>query len=445
MEVFTIILYKPERQFMEPNEMVLDPAIENKFSVIVNGTKCVGYRFSIYDSADTLVEDASTEKVLLETPLFNDDVLEVSVKSGAFTAGNEYKWQIALYANDLPVTNVDTEKDTIAVSNHNLNNGDMIYVSSDDTLPAPLEAFKVYYVHRVDKDTIAIFEYLEGAKNDSGRIDLTAAGAGNITISSVAISDQVPFTAYDKPVFTLKVDTITSRVFEFIPEYKHPQNIPVNHYRVLIYDGNTVSEDTGEIYSSNMKYRADGLLTGSDVSIEFVATNDVGQVCSTGRVPLVIDYNIALLDIHPVAKNDLNKSAIELNWDKLVQIIGKTTGRVFYQYDYMEDGNIALKLYENATLTFEGIEVNAEGSPPLFTFSPERNFSGVIFRLNNSKDPNKYYEVGYDGSHFYRNINGVYFYDVAYTMDSNKVYLVACLPDRVYVDEIGTRIPQSEE
>jgi len=104
LEVFIIILYKPERQFMEPNEMVLDPTIENKFSVLVNGTKCIGYRFSVYDAADALVEKASTEKTLLETPLYNDDLLEIPVATDVFTAGNEYKWQIALYANDVIAT-----------------------------------------------------------------------------------------------------------------------------------------------------------------------------------------------------------------------------------------------------------------------------------------------------------------------------------------------------
>ena len=445
MEVFNIILYKPERQFMEPNEMVLDPTIENKFSVLVNGTKCIGYRFSVYDAADTLVEKASTEKTLLETPLYNDDLLEIPVAADVFTAGNEYKWQIALYANDIIATNVDIEKDTITIANHNLNNGDMIYISSADTIPAPLEAYKGYDVHRVDTDTIAVFEYLVGAKNDAGRIDLTDAGAGEITVSSVAVSDQIPFSAYDIPTLTLKVDPITSRIHDFVPEYNHPQNIPINHYKIIVYDGDIISDETEEIYSSNMKYHADGLLTGGDVSIEFIATNDIGQVCTTGKVPLTVNYDIALLDIKPIAENNHDKSAIELMWGKLIQIIGKTTGRVRYQYDYMTDGNIALKLFENATLTFDGINVLAAGSPPLFTFSPERDFMGVIFRLNNSKDPTQYYEVGYDGSHFYRNINGLFFYENAIELDYNKVYLVACLQDGIYVKEIGTRVPQNEE
>lgn len=445
MEVFIIILYKPERQFMEPNEMVLDPTIENKFSVLVNGTKCIGYRFSVYDAADALVEKASTEKTLLETPLYNDDSLEITVAADAFAAGNEYKWQIALYANDITATSVDIEKDTITVANHNLNNGDMVYISSTDKAPAPLEAYKVYYVHRVDKDTIAVFEYLEGAKNDAGRIDLTDAGAGEITVSSIAISDQIPFSVYDIPKLTLEVPNITSRIHDFIPVYSHPQNIPVNHYKVIVYDGGAISDETEDIYSSNIKYHADGLLTGGDISIEFVATNDIGQVCTTGKIPLTVSYDVALLDIKPIAENNHDKSAIELMWDRLVQIIGETTGRIHYQYDFMNEGNIALKLFENATLTFNGINVLASGSPPLFAFSPERNFTGPIFRLNNSQNPKLYYEVGYDGSHFYRNINGVFFYENAMELDYNKVYLVACLQDSVYVREIGSRVPQIEE
>ena len=446
MEVFTIILYKPERQFMDPNEVVLNPAVENKFSVTINGTKCIGYRFSVYDSADAIVSKASTDKILLANPLYNDDLLEITVAANSFTAGNEYKWQITLYAKDIIATKVDTTNNTITVSNHNLSNGDMIYVSSTNKAPAPLEAYKTYYVHRVDKDTIAVFEYLEGAKNDAGRIDLTDAGSGTITISSIAISDQIPFSIYDVPTLTLEPPQITSRVYDFVPKYEHPQNIPVNHYKVVVYDGEEISDETGEIYSSNMKYRANGLIPGNEVSIEFIATNDIGQVCSTGRVQLSVNYDIALLDIQPVAENNSEKAAVELAWDKLVQIIGATTGRIYYQYDYMKEGNIALKLYDNATLTFDGIGVSAQGSPPLFTFSPEnKSFNGPIFRLNNSENPKQYYEVGYDGYRFYRNINGLYFYDSYIDLNPQKVYLVACLQDKIYVKEIGTRVPQIEE
>ena len=419
--------------------MVLDPTIENKFSVIINGTKCVGYRFSVYDAADALVEKASIEKTLLETPLYNDDLLEISVAADVFTAGNEYKWQITLYAEDLPATGIDIENNTITCQNHNLSNGDMVYVSSTETLPAPLEEYKTYYVYRVDKDTIALFEYLEGSKNDAGRIELTEPGEGEITVSSVAVSDQIPFTVYNIPTITLTTGVINSRICDFVPVYTHPQRIPVNHYRVVVYDGNIISEQTENIYSSNMKYRLDGLIPNQNISIEFIATNDIGQVCSTGKVKLTIQYDIALLDLIPEAINNYERASVDLNWGKLVQIIGKTSGRIRYLYDFMKEGNIALKLYPDASLVFEDINISAGGSPPVFLFSPEKDFSGVILRLDNSQDENKFYEVGYDGSRFYRRINGLYFYESVMELKPENVYLIACLTERVYVKEVGMR------
>lgn len=128
-----MLIYKPARQFMTPNNVPIEPAVDNEFSLSIDGQICKAYRFTAYDLENKLVEAASSGRVDLPEPLYDGDILRHTVAADVFTAGSTYKWQMDLYANDLDCT---LDGNTIKCANHNFVTGDTIFVSAVATDPA---------------------------------------------------------------------------------------------------------------------------------------------------------------------------------------------------------------------------------------------------------------------------------------------------------------------
>ena len=96
-----MLIYKPARQFMTPNNVPIDPAVENEFELTVGGQICKAYRFSVFDMENNKVDDASTGRIDLDSPLYDGDILKHKIGAGKLDAGNTYKWQMDLYAEDV--------------------------------------------------------------------------------------------------------------------------------------------------------------------------------------------------------------------------------------------------------------------------------------------------------------------------------------------------------
>ena len=69
------LIYKPLRQFMRPNNVVIDPNNEddNTFSLIVDGQICSAYRFVVYDLHGNINTSISTDLVTINEPLYDGD------------------------------------------------------------------------------------------------------------------------------------------------------------------------------------------------------------------------------------------------------------------------------------------------------------------------------------------------------------------------------------
>lgn len=226
------LIYKPLRQFMRPCDTVIDPKNkeENVFSLTVDGQICTAYRFVVYDLRGNINDSLTTGLVELDTPLYDGDTLEHEVSPNSFTAGETYRWQVCLLASKMAVESVDATEKTYKVANHNLVTGDSIFVFSSGSLPAELTAWKLYYIRRIDKDNIALFEYIDGAKNDAGRVEVTAPADGaTLSIYNGVQSEHIVFDVYDSPTLSLTSEEITGHEYTWKPEYSHPQGVMVNH------------------------------------------------------------------------------------------------------------------------------------------------------------------------------------------------------------------------
>lgn len=544
-----MLIYKPARQFMTPNNEPIDPAKENEFSLTVDGQICKAYRFTVYDLENNLVEAASTDKLVLEEPLYDGDILTHLVPEDIFAAGSTYKWQMDLYAeaksftatpavNAFAVSDISASGDYVTVggdpasvltedgmkvsflsdadadswptgitantsyyvkkysssatnqfylytdkdsavsggttnrvdldgtipeegmtmvygkygseficANHNFSTGDSVFVEGEN-LPEELKPFTAYYVRKTGADSIKLYEYLEGAKNDAGSVCLTdGAETYALTLSNVATSEQVAIWAYDVPVFRLQSETITTQEHIFVPEYIHPQDVMINNWMATIRtDGSADSDSSGTIYRSKIEFDYDGLMSGTTYYVRIDAETNVGQKITTGYVPFPVEYEIPEIDIEPTAENDEHNACMKVNWGGLVNIVGKISGTYEYVEPFVYEGNVGLQLDAGSMLTFSGLNVEEGSMPPRFWWSPNGDSfetGEVIMRARNTTTGDVL-EIGYKQGAFYKKVNNVEVYNAAMQISSNLVYLIGMEDDNLVTLVVGERTPESD-
>lgn len=416
-----MFIYKPIRQYMSPQNITINPSEENTFSLIIDGKQCAAYRFSIYDFANNRKVPPSGDRVSLSPILYNGDTLEITVDENVLTAGESYKWMVELYANDLAVTNVATSTGTLTIANHNLNTGDMVYIQSTGSLPTGYTSFTQYYIRKYTANTLGLYPTYEGAKSDTDGNDAikpSTVGSGTITISNVAISEQCPFYTYSTPTLTLNPTTITAQEYEFVPTYTHAQNIFVNSFVADLYNEDDVLiNSSGTVYSSNIKYSFDGLLSGTKVKIKFSAINTMGQECTTGLVEYTVNYVQPTINIKPITYNNYSNGFISINWEAILSTFGTSVGT----FQYMSGGGIHLD--NGSYVTFSELLIQLENTETVLWKPDNINFVGDIFEIFDS-ETNDYVKFGYSGTKFYRNQNGNIYPNYCQSLTNNSSYLL---------------------
>lgn len=489
-------IYKPFRQTMSPNNTTINPAISNKFNTVINGQICSGYRFRVFDMNNVLVSGASTNLIVLGSPIYDGDLLEVSVGASVLSAGSQYKWLVDLYSSFLTVSSINTANDTINVVNHNLLTGDSIFMQSSGTFPTgydfqydwvtatdyvigdkvkysvngnyyscklahtssgsilptnttywdvistvSLSAYEKYYIRVKDKDNLYLFKNLEGARNNQGVFNLITAGTGTITISNVSTSDEIAFNVYNIPTITLTVGEITAQSTTFAPVYSHPQGVLINKFQAFLYDStNTLIDNSNVIYSSNIKYTFDGFLSGSSYGVRFIATNNVGQEIDTGVIVFSVLYSSPSLIIKASAENICKDSCIKVSWGNLIQIVGSATGTYDYIEGYLTLVDYGLDLDIGSTLSYEDIIMENGSDLPTFIWQPKNiSFTGIIAEFTNSVT-SSFVKIYYDGTRFYQDRDGVIINGLPFPIVQNEAYLISIIGFDLFVKSIATYV-----
>ena len=423
---------------MTPNNTPIDPSVANNFKLLINGSKCIAYRFSVYDTSNNRITPPSGNRVNLSSPLYNGDELSISVAENLLTAGNNYKWQIDLYANELTVSSINTTTDILTISNHNLNTGDIVYIQSTGTLPSGTSAFTIYYIRKISTNEIALYATYEAAKSNGTKVNLTSVGSGTITISNIAISEQIPFSAYNTPTVSLSVSSINTQSYEFVPTYTHSQGIIANKFNAYLADiNNNIIDESGEIYSSNVRYTFDGMLNDTTYKVKFDITNAINQTVSTGWINFTVSYDVPSLIIKPTATNLTDESSVLFEWLNAVQNLSVVTGTYSYANNFITSGNNALLLNSGAVLTINNLNIGIESTDGWVWKPNSTSYTGDIIKLEDTNTGN-YIKIGYNGTNFYRNINGEVFNNRAKSLQSNKVYLIVRIPSELIVLDFAT-------
>lgn len=336
----------------------------------------------------------------------------------------------------------------ITANNNNLTTGDMIYVtnSGPGTDVHNFKCYEIYYARKIDRDHIALFPYIEGARNDGGRVCSKYTSTFTLNLSNVAVSEQIPFDAYDAPTLTLESVIIDQQSYTFKPVYYHPQGVMISNFRALMRNGGAISRantptddeerDSGLQENIKLEWTFDGLLSGNVYLVKFIVTTKTNQTIETDWVNFPVDYPTPDLGVAPEATNHPEISSVIVEWAGIVQIVGSNYGEMNFVENFGVEGNWGLKMEPYAYLVFSDLDIHKGSCPPSFWWQPTSvNFTGVIMRTENSLTGD-YFEVGYNGVNFYRRINGVVFNNAPFQINTSEIYTIAPTFDSLYVTTI---------
>ena len=413
-------------------------------------------RFSVYNTQTEAITGTNPiditdvgvgyQTVRVQSDLYNGESLSVTVPANTLEPGNNYKWQIELFANRFN-TNASSGNSSITATNHNLSTGDMVYIinSAEGTNVAGFTCYYIYYVRKIDKDHLALFNNIEGARNDAGRV--TPNATTMLTMSNVAISEQVPFDAYDAPTLTLESVTITQQSHTFRPVYYHPQGVMIQNFRALMRNGGGLQRsenvptseqerDSGLQENIRLEWTFDGLLSGNVYLVKFIVTTKTDQIVETDWVNFPVDYPTPDLGVAPEATNHPEISAVILEWAGIVQVVGDNVGEMDFVPNFGVVGNWGLKMEPYSRLIFSNLDIRLGSSPPMFWWQPTNsNFRGVIMRTENSLTGD-HIEVGYNGTNFYKEVNGIVFNNAPMTISNTNIYFIAVTLDELFITSI---------
>lgn len=255
-------------------------------------------------------------------------------------------------------------------------------------------------------------------------------------------TDNYPFTASSPPslVFSPVIpSTVTSPSWQFIGSYTQAENVDVKYWEMRLYDSAvtqaqitagtaTYLQTSGETWNTNIRYTFNGLISGSSYKIQCTGMTDGEISFATTLTSFNVAYVVPVSSAQPIAVlND--DSSITVNWGNIVSITGVITGSASYVANYLYAGNYGLHLESGADVTFP-LDFNAP-----FTMhwicTPEAGFTGDMGEINDTAGIN-YIKLGYDGSKFYLNINGNYYYGTPEVLSTNP-YKLGIISDGITI------------
>jgi len=273
-----------------------------------------------------------------------------------------------------------------------------------------------------------------GANSYYWKIDLYY-GAG---VSDYIISNYYTFNASTPPTIAFSPSvpsTITTPSYTFIGSYVQAEGIEVKYFAIKIYNSTTTQAQitagtatammtSGETWSNNIRYTANGLISLTSYQVQITGMTQKNVAFATALTAFTVAYTVPNSLVHPTATlND--DTSVTLDWGKNVAITGTTSGSVSYEANYLFTGNVGLNLAAGANVQF-ALDFSAPFTQKWIQ-TPAAGFTGVLGGVEDTAGVNYLY-LGYDGTKFYLNINGNYYY---YTPEaiSNVPYLFAIIHD----------------
>jgi hypothetical protein len=232
---------------------------------------------------------------------------------------------------------------------------------------------------------------------------------------------------------------VTSPSREFIASYNQSEGIPVKSFIINLYDGtydgvndpkDHLLATSGENTTSpnNIRYTFNGLISGQSYKVQASGYTDNGVAFSTPLTSFAVSYVVPTSQAQPTATLNSDTS-VEIVWSNIVDIEGTTSGTVSYESDFLYAGNQGLNMAASAYVEFE-----LDFTPPFtkeFAIVFPSGYTGIFSEISDTAGV-QYIYFGYDGTRFYINVNGDYYYATSEVLTTNP-YIVGVRHDGISI------------
>jgi hypothetical protein len=275
-----------------------------------------------------------------------------------------------------------------------------------------------------------------GADSYYWKIDLYWNPTNFITSAYYTFNASTPPSISFTPIVP---STITTPSYEFINSYSQAEGVMVKYWEIKLYDSTVIQTDidngtakylltSGQTWTNNIRYTFNGLISTYSYKVQTTGLTQQNIAFATPLTSFNVSYTVPAALTHPSATMRSDTSIL-VDWGNISAITGTTSGTVSYEPNFLSSGNVALNMAAGAYVQFT-LDFNAPFTKVWLDKRPA-GFTGDMGEIKNTAGTN-YVRLGYDGTRFYMNINGDYYYDAAETLTTNP-YILGIISDGISI------------
>lgn len=303
------MIYQPRN--VTPYNSAVDMNIQNQYFTLEMATNSAVTKYRLYiDKWDnTNIYDSLL--TTLGNPLYNGDTLYISIPVASLSNGNDYKWRVLLYQDEI----------NMFIARGNVQS----VTSSTQFVIQPNENVRVGMYVKVNTQYAKISSYNQstGAVSTSTQISVSAGTQYEIYSDFIETNPAYVLRARALPVVSIDSfpNPITTRSYTFTGTYSQSNLEPIVSHRWHIGIPSTpggsqfeLIYDSGEVYSANLSLTYDAFKPGVEYLIELLVTSQYGLFSCTPPIYFTVDYPQIEYTEKPVAELDCDKNAIKVSW-----------------------------------------------------------------------------------------------------------------------------------
>lgn len=382
------MLYQPS--YPQPYFSDVDATKESTFSCYINAdsdTQVSAYRLKINNLGGDEVYNSG--QIILSTPLYGNQQLNITVPANQLANGEDYTWNIELSEKDsdiwitsgimtsFPTTGTSS---TMRLRNNSLIEVGMIVQNNNQRV-------------RITSINTSSTDYMQVSVTPS--IVLNTSAPSYTVYDNKVQSNNYYFRARQTP--TLVMEKIPSQInaksYTFKATYSQVQNVGYKYFEWTIYDsvGNVLNQ-SGQINVGEIIYTFDGFLNNTIYGVGLTLENQDGTVITLQPTYFDVLYGLPSFENTPTAELVCNKDAVMLTWNPLLinnGVASNTNADPMPWYDYIQDqpytGGSSVNIHSNSSISWV---IGSEGSPVLVPYesttyfywhTEDINFRGLIY------------------------------------------------------------------
>lgn len=393
---------------------------------------------------DIVSEVININNVMYElTPQGSSDTAYVTnnniqkIMTDMFNAIGTY-FTTAMEKNKEVIVNYNNELSALQTAADNLDKG--YYVLEKPVYPVDMNGKAVTFKHTVP------YGVLENGKNYKWTIDLYWSTTNQYSnIDSHLLSYETYFEARTTPEIDIEnfSPTLSRKDYEFRGSYIQKEGVPINAFRWKLWDGITddLIKDTGWIPSADIGFYYDGFQNEKPYKIQLMCESTTEVVVQTSILEFT-SKNIGIeIENSVTARTDDSEHGIIVTWGGLHMVTGEIEGSYEYLENMPVEGQTALHIKKNSTLTFDKdggypLQIPTATSTHVISFRIDPEGADTIYECRGTVGDQPYYRrLSVNGNLLTYDVNGVKKYNALVVPNQSKWYVAFMFPDGLQILE----------